>query len=269
MNRENWNQDSGMRIQNLWIFCLVLLSGFARGEAPWQKLYTGDDATGSHVLGLWQFQPGKDVADSSGNGHKLRLRGKTRVVSDGKFGSCLESFAAGEGEKNHAEGAFAVNKPDLTPKGAFTLELWFKLKNEAADHKQLILLDKKYYHYVKDLPKANHDYCLFLEGKGAKRKLKAFLGFGKDSSWYLSNTVSLEDDRWYHVAFAYDGKGGGVFQLDAREVGRATHEGRGPVSAGPYHLCIGARLGSTHIGFPGFIDQVRVIDGVSSQFKKQ
>ena len=253
----------------LIIFGCVLTIPHLFSEAPWQKLYSGDEATGSQVIGLWQFQQGKEAADNSGNGHKLRLRGKSRYVTGGKFSSCLESFAAGEGDKNQAEGAFAANKPELTPKGPFTLELWFKLKPEAAANKQIFLLDKKYYHYVKDLPKANHDYCLYLEGKGASRKLNAFLGFGKDSAIYRSEIVSLADGRWYHIAFAYNGKGTGIFQLDGKEIGRATHDGRGPISAGPYHLCIGARLGSTHLGFPGFIDQVRVSDGISSQFIKR
>jgi hypothetical protein len=34
-------------------------SGMAQTVQPWQKLYTGADATGPEVLGLWQFQPGR------------------------------------------------------------------------------------------------------------------------------------------------------------------------------------------------------------------
>ena len=228
---------------------------------PWESPYTDEDVTGAHVIGLWQFEEGQELKDNSGRGHDLTLRGRSRSVKDGKFGSCLECFAA-PGDK--PEGVSVRNRPELTPPGAFTLELWIKLKKEEKPGKQLFLLDKKYYHYFKDVPQANHDYCLFMtRSAGEQFSLTAFLGFGKDSVVYRSSPVTIPTDEWHYVAFTYDGKGMGRFFLDGRPVGRTVYDGRGPISHGPYNLHIGARVGSTHIGFPGYIDQVRITKGIA------
>ncbi|MDP6113420.1 MAG: LamG domain-containing protein [Planctomycetota bacterium] len=246
----------------------LIISGFVFAEEqPWQKLYTGKEAVGNHVIGLWQFQPGKEAEDSSGNGHKLTLRGKSRFVEGGKFGSCLESFDAGTGKENHAEGASVADKPQLSPKGAFTLEAWFQLRPEASTIRNLFLIDKKYVNYTRATPQFNRDYCFYLDKVGNKRRLTAHLGYEKDSAFYRSKTVALEDGRWYYAAFAYDGRGMGRFFLDGQAIGRIIHKGRGPVSPGPYPVCIGARVGSTHVGFPGFIDQVRITNGIASHFQ--
>jgi hypothetical protein len=42
---------------------------------PWQQLYTGDEATGPNVIGLWQFLPGQETKDNSGRKHDLALQG--------------------------------------------------------------------------------------------------------------------------------------------------------------------------------------------------
>jgi hypothetical protein len=247
--------------------CLIAPAIIFAEQQPWQKLYTGKEAVGKHVIGLWQFQPGKEAEDNSGNGHKLTLRGKSRFVDGGKFGSCLESFDAGTGKANHAEGASAADKPQLSPQGAFTLEAWFRLRPEASTIRNLFLIDKKYVNYPRATPQSNRDYCFYLDKAGNKRRLTAHLGYEKDSAFYRSKSVILEDDRWYYAAFAYDGRGMGRFFLDGQPIGRVIHKGRGPVSPGPYPVCIGARVGSTHVGFPGFIDQVRITNGIASHLQ--
>jgi len=229
---------------------------------PWQKAYVGDQATGPDIIALWQFDPGAETVDSSGHGHDLTLRGESRFVAEGRFGGCLESFSAGEGN-DKPQGAMAKNAPDLTPAGAFTLEAWFKPKPEMDKDTTVFLLDKKYFHYAKDLPEANHDYCLYLSRTGEnRRRLIAFLGFGEDSAQFSSNEVEVEPGKWVHVAFTYDGEGTGRFFFNGQTVGRRTHEGRGAVSPGRYGLVLGCRYGSTHNGFPGLLDQVRISNGV-------
>ena len=163
-------------------------------------------------------------------------------------GLCLESFAANN-DNDKAQGALAKNHPRLTPAGAFTLEMWFQPKPEMDAETTVFLLDKKYFHYAKDLPDANQDYCLYMRRSGEnRRRIVAYLGFGKDSIAFTSNDVTVEPDTWYHVAFSYDGAGTGRFFLNDRSVGRMTHEGRGGVTAGRYHLVIGCRYGSVHSG---------------------
>ncbi|NOY79713.1 MAG: hypothetical protein GXP31_01780 [Kiritimatiellaeota bacterium] len=236
------------------------------GSAPWQQEYRGEEATGDRVVALWQFNAGAEAADASGHGHALKLRGQARFVPGGRFGGALESFP-GSLKNDHAQGAETPSAPDLSPVGAFTIDMWLKPKPELAEQATAFLLDKKYYHYAKDLPKANRDYCLYLSRvSGGKRRLVAYLGYGTDSAQYNSVPFELPTGQWVHVAFTYNGKGVGRFFVDGRPSGRTSHPGRGAVSPGKYPLVIGDRVGSIHGGFPGMIDQVRICRGVVPYF---
>ena len=73
---------------------LVLSASIPAADHPWQQPYTGSNATGEDVLALWHFDAGTGLEDASGNGHMLNLRGQSRITGDGRFGSCLECFAA-------------------------------------------------------------------------------------------------------------------------------------------------------------------------------
>ena len=226
---------------------------------PWQEAYVSENATGDSVMGLWTFEAEDAGADASGKGHRLTLRGRSRLVEDGRFGACLECSASGAGN-DVPEGAATVYRPkDLTPSGPFTLEMWIKPKPELAESKRAFLLDKKNYFYAKELPKANCDYCLYTSAAGgALRTFTAFLGFGEDSAGFTSRAVAFEPGQWHHIAFTYDGEGTGAFHLNGKPVGGSTHAGRGPVTPGTYPLVIGDRVGSVHGGLPAFIDEVRV-----------
>lgn len=246
----------------LVVFCSALMGK----ELPWQRFYTGEEATGKHVVALWQFLPKQETRDNSGNGHDLTLRGQSRFVPEGLFGSCLETFPA-DRENNRPQGAVVKNHPDLSPIGAFTLELWIKPKPELNRSTIAFLLDKKYYHYPSELPQANRDYCLYLRRTGEHQyRIVAYLGYGKDSAEYASDEVTLEPGKWVHIAFTYDGKGIGRIFLNGEPVGRVVHEGRGSIVAGQYDLVIGDRYGSIHAGFPGYIDQVRISRGIIPYF---
>jgi len=237
-----------------WIMAAGVLCAAALGaDEPWQQLYKGEEATGKHVIALWQFLPGAEKADSSGNGHTLTLRGDSRFADDGKFGSCLESFHS---ERPH--GAMVRNHRNLTPKGAFTLEMWIRPKPELFQEKRVYLLDKQYYVRAGD-PAANKDYALTLRALGNGRHvIEASLGFGKDAAQYVSGEVALKAGEWSHILFKYDGAGLGSFFFNGAGYGSTLRKGRGAVAGGTFPLVIGARVGSSHIGFPGFIDQVRI-----------
>ncbi|MCS7254365.1 MAG: LamG domain-containing protein [Armatimonadota bacterium] len=249
------------------VLVLVMLCNICVGkEFPWQRLYTGEEATGKSVIALWQFLPGQETRDNSGNGHDLKLRGQSRFVPNGLFGSCLETFPA-DRENDRPQGAVVKNHPNLSPIGAFTLELWIKPKPELNRYATAFLLDKKYYPYPSDLPHANRDYCLYLRRIGEHRyRIVAYLGYGKDSAEYASDEIVLEPEKWAHIAFTYNGNGIGRFLLNGEIVGRVIHEGRGSIMPGQYDLVIGDRYGSIHAGFPGYIDQVRISRGIVPYF---
>jgi hypothetical protein len=226
----------------------------------WQQPYAGAEASGPTVLGLWQFQPGTEAEDNSGNGHALKLRGSGAFALDGRFGSCLESFGPGDTDK--ASGAEVRGSEKLTPPGAFTLELWIKPKPELATQpRSAWLLDKMYVNYKHKDPtqECQRDYGLTLGAAvDGQRTLQAYLGFGTAIETCTSRPLRFEPGVWRHLAFAYDGAGTGTFYCDGAAVGGGTFPDRQGVNPGTRALVIGDRFGSSQGGFPGFISQVRL-----------
>lgn len=256
-----------MRRNSVLLVLTVWAAAVCADAQPWQTEYTGEAATGSHVIGLWQFNSGADLKDSSGRGHDLKLRGSSKIVPGGRFGGGLQSHQAGPGN-DEPQGATAKDHNDLSPRGPFTVEMWFKLDEHFRDDTTNFLIDKKYYHYPKpDLPVANTDYGMHIRtGGNGKSTFNVWLGFGNESQSIVSDPVTLEVDRWYHTAFVYDGKGTVRVYLDGERIGRSHAPGHGLITAGSYPLTIGDRVGSTHEGFAGIIDQVRISRGVLPQF---
>lgn len=219
----------------------------------WQSGYTGKDATGPQVLGYWQFKPEQPEADSSGRGNVLTFRGASPVAG-GKRDGAIESFPGFPVEdKRHA--AFAAAQPTLSPKGAFTIEMWIKPKPELAAGLSPVLIDKK---YVSD---TDYQWRLTPADKNGIRHMQVILGFGGDSETFSSDPF-VPGDAWQHVAFTYDGAGRVRFFRNGAPLGGADRLARGPVTPGKQILSIGDRVGSNYAGFPGFIDEVRICDGV-------
>ncbi|MBI5821813.1 MAG: hypothetical protein HZA88_22805 [Verrucomicrobia bacterium] len=225
-----------------------------RSCEPWKAVYAGNDATGKHVIACWQFAAGTEMNDTSANKLDLKLQGAV-IAKDGRFGPCLESFCGHPVEdKRHA--AVAASKPALSPKGAFTIEMWIKPKKELANYPEAFLLDKKYV--------AHSDYQVTLSAadKGGLRRLVANLGFGDESERWASEPAKYETGTWYHIAFTYDGAGDGRFWRDGTALGGVKKPGRAAITPGKHPLSIGDRIGSYYHGFPGFIAQVRLSNGV-------
>ena len=251
-----------MRFSFILSLLLSIPANLSHAEAPalllWQKEYKAEEVTGENVIVCLQFNAGSENKDNSGHGHDLVLRGQSRFVKEGKFGSGLECFPAGQ-KNDVKQGATTSNKPRLSPSGAFTIEVWMKPKSGLKDQDIAFLIDCKYYHYVKDLPRANTGYCLYLQQAGAgKYHLIAGLGFNKDSEFYRAPPAEFETGKWHHVAFTYDGKGTGRHYLDGKLIGELTAKGRGSIQPSVYPLTVGDRVSSIHAGFPGFIDQIRI-----------
>lgn len=220
---------------------------------PFDAQYAGEDATGERVIALWQFDGDDPHLDVSGNGHDLQLRG-AQFVPDGKFGGALESFR-GWPEEDVPHQAIAANTPRLTPKGAFTIEMWICPRPELDDYGQAFLMDKKYIDHT--------DYQLTLgppDGLG-QRVLFMRLGFGADTETYGSRPVRYEPGEWRHIAFTYDGAGTGRFFVDGTAAGEKANPARGAIAPGRRPLYLADRVGSYYYGFPGLIDQVRICDG--------
>ncbi|MHC4799118.1 MAG: LamG domain-containing protein, partial [Planctomycetota bacterium] len=220
---------------------------------PWYAPYTGQDATGDHVVGLWSFDAGAELTDGSGNGHDLTLNG-AKVVAGGRFGGCLES-RRGWPDKDIAHQARAKAAPELTPKGAFTVEMWIKPKSEIEGYAGSFLLDNRY------VDESGMQFILSADS-GAGRLLQMVLGIAGEHPTWFSDRCVFGPGVWYHVAFTYDGKGSGRFYVNGMARGGQDRPEYGVVTPGVKYLSIGDRVGSYYHGFPGYIDQVRICKGV-------
>ena len=239
----------------------LLVCTLALAQAPtprlvedWRHAYRGEDATGPHVIALWQFEPGAELKDASGKGHDLTLRG-ARSSAEGRFGGGLESFR-GWPDKDESHCAVAANDRALSPTGAFTIELWLCPKPELEGCATAFLLDKMYGDKT--------DYQLVLTGteKNPLKRLRANLGFGDAVVSFTSDPARYEPGVWRHVAFTYDGDGTAHFYRDGVCLGGRTEPGRSAISPGKLPLALGDRGGSLYRGFPGVLDQIRLCNGV-------
>lgn len=242
-----------------WVVMALLMgvaTGRARGQSaePWDRAYAGEDAVGKHVIGLWTFE-GDGSVDASGRGYGGKLEGAT-IHAEGKFGAALES-ARGWPVKDARHRYLVKQDARLTPRGAFTLEMWIKPGAELnAEYPESFLVDKKYV--------AHADYQMILGAaeKSGARALVVNLGFGAESATWRSRGMRFEAGKWYHIAFTYDAAGTGAFYVNGVPAGKTTHAGRAAIVGGNHPLSIGDRVGSLFHGFPGRIDQVRLCEGV-------
>ncbi len=225
-------------------------------QETWESGYSGADLTGPHVLGCWKFDGDATLKDASGKGNDLTLQGAA-ARADGKFGGCIESFPGFPvQDKRHA--AVTAARPKLSPKGAFTLEMWIRPKAEFKPELRCFLLDKKYVDH------ADYQWQIGDADKGGLRRMWVSLGFAAESKTIYSQPIALAADVWQHVAFTYDGAGEGRFYLNGAAVGGSRLAGYGPVTPGVKPLSLGDRLGSNYGGFPGLIDEVRICEGALS-----
>ena len=236
----------------LFLCAAALAAAQQRPCESWQTGYRGADATGSHVLAYWQFQPGAVTRDTSGHGHDLRLAGAKETAA-GRFDGALES-AAGFPIIDQRHGAVTAGK-GLSPKGAFTLEMWIKPAAGLKADYSPVLVDKKYVAHT------DFQWRLSAADKSSARRLVAILGFGDESESFASDPFQPAAE-WQHVAFIYDGAGEVRFFRNGAALGLARRPGRGAVAPGIKEFSIGDRLGSNYAGFPGLIDEVRLCEGV-------
>ncbi len=240
-------------------FVLILLSiiNIQQLEADsidWKNEYSGNAASGPNVVAIWQFNKNSKLKDSSGNNHHGILNGAT-ISSSGIFGGCLES--TNTFPDLASPHYIRINhNPELSLTGAFTIEMWLKLKPESPNKNSSYLIDKKY--------ASHHGYQILLDQlkEPNQFQFRTVLGFGNSSKSFFSNNIILKTGEWNHFAFTYDGKGKGSFLLNGLPVGNSFYANHGSISSGNQPVTIGDRNGSNYGSFHGFIDQVRLSRGV-------
>jgi hypothetical protein len=208
------------------------------------------------TIALWHLDSDAPTADDSGQGHILKVRSpQTQFIADGRKSGALQ---IGNGKADKAQGVTTPDADTLTPKGAFTIEMWIQPDASLAQRKVAYLLDKKYVN-TPGRANAHNDYMLLLsQASPGKFVVEANLGFGLDTATGRSTPVELKAGKWHHLAFTYDGQGNAALYLDDIEIGKAQWKGRGSVSNGKQPLVIGDRVASSYQSFPGRIDEVQL-----------
>lgn len=237
----------------LWVCCGSL---FAETTEPWQSPYTGEDASGGHVIAYWNGDgDGGTVADISGKGHDGKRMGVS-MCAGGRFGGGMESFPGWPVEDvQHA--VVVANSPALTPKSGFTIEMWICPGKRPEGYGESFLVDKKY------VAHADYQWVLEAPDKRGGQRMRATLGFGGDSdTWSATEPAVLPQGKWSHIAMTYDGAGTLSFFQDGHSLGGATKAGRGSIWPGGHFLSLGDRVGSYYHGFPGLMDEIRITEGV-------
>ena len=227
----------------------------------WWERYENDEANGPRVLGFWRFDSEEEVGkDDSSQGNAGVLRGAT-WSTEARFGGGSLRGEAGHPLKDEPSGFRVARSPVLSPGGAFTLEMWVKPEaGEEAFPPEVspVLADCK---YVGD----NHTgftWTLQRQSKAGTRQFKLELGLGARSERWYSEPLVLVPGRWHHLAFTYDGTGTVTFFVDGAEAGRQSRPGAGSMAAAIRDLHLGDRVGSLYHGFPGWIDEIRLTDGL-------
>lgn len=230
-----------------------------QSAVQWWKPYSGTDANGPDVLGYWNFDEGGDafVGDSSSHAHIATVRG-AKWNAAGRFGGCLES-SAGYPVVDDSHSIHVAKSPVLSPRGAFTVEAWIKLKDDDAIPKDVrpVLMDSKY------VPYDHAGFMFSLTGASSEgsRQMSVAIGMGSRSETWFSRAFDLKLSQWRHVAFSYDALGTVTFYVDGTELSRVTKSDAGPMAPATKQLSIGDRIGSLYNGFPGFMDEVRITRG--------
>lgn len=227
--------------------------------------YTPTELKDSNAIACWQFKNGHELEDSTPNNHALKLRGTASINPNGIFGAALHST---DTKNDKPQGASAGKNPAFSPKGAFSIDMLLRTDENAHSGATILyLIDKKVYHYAKDLAIANCDFCFYLM-RNSDDSFYAYvsLGFGTDSVWAKSTKIKLPIGEWHQLAFSYDGKGIIRIFHDKNQIARSVFPGRGPVKPGNFELTIGDRSSSLYNSFPGDISQVRFCNGLPPEF---
>jgi hypothetical protein len=144
-------------------------------------------------------------------------------------------------------------KAPLSPKGAFTIEMWIKPKPDLGAQLSPVLIDRN----TSRTPTTSS-----VSPRGTREAPVACKSCSDSAKTpRLSIPRPSSRHRLQHVAFTYDAAGTVRFFRNGAPLGAVARSGRGPVAPGRHALSIGDRVGSNYAGFPGYIDEVRICNG--------
>ena len=212
------------------------------------------------VIASWDFTKGK--IDSVDGKFKMRFRGNTKIAGEeGK-----QYLDVGLTNKDKPEGIVTVKKyPELTPKGAFRLEVKARLREQSTNKPEMAIWDNN---YVMDASwgrhKTNPDSKKGFAFQLIRRKDGKFIcagrfGFAKSLEPAYSKPMALNEDEDFTLAMEYDGVKTVSFYLNGTLNQKTNLKTGGPLTEAVYPLTIGDRHSSIHQRFDGQILEVKLI----------
>ena len=221
-------------------------------------LLAGGILPGQEVIAHWDFTEGK--IDSVDGKFKMKCRGTTRIAGpEGK-----QYLDVGINNEDQPEGIIALKKyPELTPKGAFRLEVKARLRKQTSNKTYLVLWGNNYFltlwgpHKTNENAKKGLIVYLTREKNGKLRPYASF-GFGKSLDMVWGNPVELAEEQDFTLALEYDGVRKFSFYLNGKLNRAAAVKTGGPLVEAVYPLVIGDRFNSGFNRFDGQILEVKL-----------
>ena len=211
-------------------------------------------ALGEETIAHWDFSRG--TIDSVDGKIKMHFRGHTRLEgSEGK-----QFLNVGINNKDRPEGIIAKEKyPQLTPKGAFRLEIKARLRAQTGTT-PLVLWDTHYHLNPKNPEQdKNKGFCFYLvRNKDGRFRPQAAFGFATSLDMAYGELVELEENQNFTIALEYDGEKTVSFILNGELNRLATLKNGGSLAEAVYPLVIGDRYGSSYNRFDGQILEVKL-----------
>lgn len=206
------------------------------------------------VIARWDFKDGKPV--SADGKYQGVLRGRTTIVKDADGNSVLRIPAAESTEAN----GMVINKsyPELTPQGAFRLEIKFRpAETISAKKVQIMLWDSKYIVTpgAKTDHRSNSGFALALRRSGSRWIPVFYVGYGTSSLTVNGKPFDLSSDRYHTVSVDFS-PGLVKFRVDGEENAEVAIASPGPPAKAYSRPTVGDRSGSNYWGFEGDIAEV-------------
>lgn len=229
-------------IRTLTAICLLAASGMLSAQ---------------EVIARWDFTTGK--IDSVDGKFKTRFRGSTKI--SGEEGK--QYLDVGLSNNDKPEGIMTVRKyPELTPKGAFRLEVKARLREQSSKQSEMVLWDNNYvmdasWGRHKDNPESKKGFALqLIRRKDGKFCFAGRFGFTESLEAAYSKPLDLNEEEDFTVVLEYDGVKKVTFYVNG-ELNRTTElKTGGPLTEAVYPLCIGDRYSSMQQRFDGQIMEV-------------
>ena len=210
-------------------------------------------------IARWDFSKGK--IDSVDGKFKMRFRGSTKI--SGPAGK--QYLDVGMTNKDKPEGIVTVKKyPELTPKGAFRLEVKARLREQSSNKTEMAIWDNNYvmdasWGKHKTNPNSKKGFAFqLLRRKDGKFICAGRFGFEKSLEAAYSKTMTLNEDEDFTLAIEYDGVKTVSFYLNGKLNQKTTLKTGGPLTEAVYPLTIGDRHSSIHQRFDGQILEVKL-----------